>query len=133
MATDVGSLREVEATAAGDGQFRLASYPVESDSLQFRPGEIVECEIRTLANGSKGLVAFRSVSADSEFRTRRNIFAMTGALVGAILGAAIGFWFETSGVSMLIGLLVGAAVFSFCSARWGDAAWVMLSRVLRWM
>ncbi len=133
LVTDPESLREVEAVAAGDGQFRLVGSSSQTDPVQFKRGETVECEIRTLANGSKGLVAIRSMSADPEFRTRRNIFAVFGAIVGGILGAAIGFWIDTSGASAAVGLLVGAVIFSFSSARWGDDAWVTLSRLLRWM
>jgi hypothetical protein len=133
LATDHESLREVEAIAAGNGQFRLAGSASQTDPVQFKRGEIVECEIRTFANGSKGLVAIRSMSADPEFRTRQKIFAAFGAIVGGVLGATIGFWIETSGASAAVGLLVGAVLFSFSSARWGDAAWVTLSRVLRWM
>ena len=133
LATNAEALTEVEAIAAGDGQFRLVGSQSQTDPPLFKRGEIVECEIRTLANGSKGLVAIRSMSADPEFRTRRNIFAVLGAIVGGLLGAAIGFWIDTSGASAVVGLLVGAVLFSFSSARWGDAAWVTLSRVLRWM
>jgi len=132
LATDVESLREVEAIATGNGQFRLVGSQSQTHPVRFKRGEIVECEIRALANGSKGLVAIRSISADPEFRKRRNIFAVFGAIVGGVLGAAIGFWIEMSSTSVAVGLLVGAVLFSFCSARWGDDAWDALSHVLRW-
>jgi hypothetical protein len=133
LATDTVSLREVEAVAAGDGQFRLVGPTPQGESIQFKRGEIVECEIRPLADGSKGLVAIRSVSLDPEFRKRRNVFATLGAIVGGILGAAIALWVETTGVSAIVGFLVGSTAFGFSSARWGDDAWVVLSRVFRWM
>ena|SRR5690349_15090517 len=131
LATDAESLREVEAVAAGDGQFRLVGSGPPGDSMQFKRGETVECEIRALANGSKALVAVRSMSADPEFRKRRNMFAVFGAIVGAILGAALALWIEATATSAAIGVLVGAVGFGFCSVRWGDDAWVILSKVLR--
>jgi hypothetical protein len=133
LATNTGSLSEVEAVTAGEGRFRLVRAASHGEATQFKRGEIVECEIRALADGSKGLVAVRSVSADPEFRKRRNMFAMFGAIVGGVLGAAIALWIETTWVSAAVGLLLGAAVFGLSSVRWGDDAWVVLSRVLWWM
>jgi hypothetical protein len=133
LATDAETLREVEAIAAGGGHFRLARIANKTEPLQFKRGEIVECESRTLPNGSKGLVAIRSMSADPEFRSRRIVFAVFGAIVGVLFGAAFAFWISRSGSAAAGGLLVGAVLFSFSSVRWGDAAWMTLSRVLRWM
>jgi hypothetical protein len=133
LATDSEALREVEAIANGGGRFRIAGSASQTGPVQFKRGAIVECEIRTLANGSKGLVAFRSMSADPEFRSRRIIFGVSGAIVGGIFGAAFGLWSVRSGAGAAVGLLLGAMLFSFCSVRWGDAAWAALSRVLRWM
>jgi hypothetical protein len=86
LVADASSLREVEATPAGDGQFRIVGDLPRNEPLQFKRGEIVECEIRTLPGGSKGLVAIRSVSADPEFRKRKGVFAVLGAIVGGLLG-----------------------------------------------
>jgi uncharacterized membrane protein YfcA len=99
--------------------------------MLFKRGELVECEIRTLPSGSKGLVATRSISADPEFRKTQNVFAVFGALVGAILGASLSLWVETSVAAVTIGAVLGATLFAFCSRRWGDAAWEILSRVMR--
>src|SRR6478736_5788760 len=128
LASDPNSLREVEATPAGDGQFRIVGAAPSGEALLFRRGELVECEIRALPNGSKGLVAFRSESAEPEFRKRRNTFATLGAIVGGIFGmfTAI-FWFSHTAASAGIGFIVGAVVFAYCSVRWGDDAWVVLS------
>jgi len=127
----------VEALAAGDGQFRLVGSAPRGETIRFKRGEIVECEIRTLSDGSKGLVAIRSVSDDPEYRSRQRIFAMCGVIVGGLLGAGAAFLIETSfetRVSLVLpGLVLGAIAFGFASARWGDAAWSALSRVLQWM
>ena len=120
-------LRESEALAAGDGRFRLVGR-VTGERLQFKPGEIVECEIQALPDGKKGLVAMRSVSADPEFRSRRNVYVVLGAIVGAVFGAAFALWFDVSSSSALIGAALGALIFALCSARWGDSAWEILSR-----
>ena len=117
--------------AAGDGRFRLVGSAPRHERLLFKHGEIVECEIRTLPGGSKGLVAMRSVSADPEYRKTRNVFATFGAIIGAIVGAAIALSFVFSLVSAAAGTVVGAVIFALCSIRWGDAAWDVLSRVLR--
>jgi hypothetical protein len=71
------------------------------------------------------------VSGDAEFRKRRNVFAVLGAIVGGIFGTAIALWFETTASSAALGFAAGAVVFGFCSARWGDAAWEILSRLVR--
>jgi hypothetical protein len=123
----------VEAIAAGDGQFRLVGPARQGEPVLFKRGETVECEIRTLKDGSKGLVAIRSMSADPEFRKRRSIFTIFGAIVGGILGASIALWIETTGTSAAVGGLVGGAAFAYSSARWGDDAWLVLSRLVRWM
>jgi hypothetical protein len=122
-------LGESEAVAAGDGRFRLVGSAAQ-DRLLFKRGELVECDIRTLPGGSKGLVAVRSVSADPEFQKTRTVFTVCGALVGAIFGASLALWIETSFASVAIGAVAGAVLFALCSRRWGDAAWEILGRVL---
>lgn len=129
--SDPSSLREVEATPAGDGQFRIAGVMPRDEPLQFKRGEIVECEIRTLPGGSKGLVAIRSVSADPEFRKRRGVFAILGAIVGGLLGAVVALSIDATSMAAGLGLAFGALIFGYCSARWGDAAWEILSHMVR--
>jgi len=132
LAADATSLREVEAAPAGDGQFRIVGATPRDEPTQFKRGEIVECEIRTMPGGSKALVAIRSVSAEPEFKKRRNVFAIFGAIVGGIFGAAVAaLWLETTLISAALGLVFGAFIFGYCSARWGDAAWEILSRIVR--
>src|SRR5262245_48932120 len=89
---DPAELREWDAEPAGDGQFRLVGRAPTQESLRFKRGETVECEIRALPGGAKGLVAIRSVSAEPEFRKKRNVFAVLGALVGALVGALAALW-----------------------------------------
>src|SRR4051812_8122547 len=122
--------RERDARPAGDGRFRLLRGGRGTEPLLFSSGEIVECSILALPDGSKGLVATRSVSADPEYRSRRTIYAISGAFVGAVVGAAIMFWFEVSLLSVSIGAALGGAFFAFCSVRWGDAAWEILGRIV---
>lgn len=122
--------READAHAAGEGRFRLAGGKARAEALQFRPGEVVECSIQTLPDGSKGLVATRSVSADPEYRSRLKVFGVSGAIVGAVLGAAVALSLDLSSLAMAIGAVVGAPIFAYCSVRWGDSAWESLVRVL---
>jgi hypothetical protein len=79
-----------------------------------------------LPSGSKGLVAIRSVTADPEFRKRRNVFAVCGALVGTVLGVLVTLEITSSLLPVAIGGVLGAATFAYCSVRWGDAAWWLL-------
>lgn len=125
---DPQTLLEVEAEPQGDGRFKLVGREADAE-LRFKRGEIVECEIRRMPNGKSGLVAIESVSADPEFRKRRNVYVVLGAVVGAIFGAATALWFEVSSRSAAIGAALGAIIFAYCSARWGDKAWVILSRL----
>jgi hypothetical protein len=133
LAADSSSFREVEAIPAGDGAFRIVGATPREGPLQFKRGEIVACEIQRLAGGSQGLVAIRSVSADPEFRKRRSLFAVLGAIVGGVFGAALAMWIRTTGASAALGFLAGAAIFGFSSARWGDSAWMILSWLTRWI
>jgi len=34
--------------------------------------------------------------------------------------------------SAVLGFFLGAVIFGYCSVRWGDSAWDVLSRMLRW-
>jgi hypothetical protein len=125
---DPETLLEVDAEPEGEGRFRLLGGE-SAMPLRFKRGEIVECEIRRMPDGKSALVAIESVSSDPEFRRRRNVYAVLGAMVGAIFGAALALWFEVSSTSAAIGAVLGAVVFAYCSARWGDRAWVILSRI----
>src|SRR5262245_45952001 len=80
------TLREVEAVPVGEGRFRIVSRPQQGDRWQFERGEIVECASRTLADGSKVLVAEFSATRDPEYRKRRTVYAVFGALFGALSG-----------------------------------------------
>jgi hypothetical protein len=133
LRSDSTKLGEADATPTGEGCFRLARGKPNEEHLLYKPGEIVECSIQVLPNGKKGLVATRSVSADPEFRSRRTVFAVCGAIMGAVFGALFALLFDVSSSSALIGAAVGAPTFTFCSIRWGDAAWDVLSRMVRWM
>jgi uncharacterized membrane protein YfcA len=70
------------------------------------------------------------MSADPEFRKRRNVFAVCGALVGAAIGVLVAFEISSSLLAVAIGGVLGAAIFAFCSVRWGDAAWWWLVQIL---
>src|SRR5215831_5572430 len=108
LISDPTQLREVEAVPAGDGCFRLVGSGPRSEPLCYKRGEIVECNIATLPDGSKGLVATRSRSADPEFRKRRRVYAVLGAFVGGFLGAISAFCFEFSLSSAIVGLGIGS-------------------------
>jgi hypothetical protein len=126
------SLREIDATAAGDGRFRIVGRPAPGERLQFKSGEVVECEIRRLPTGAQALVAIRSMFADPEYRKRRNTFAVCGVLMGGIVGAVVALWMDPSLVFAGGGFVIGAIVFGYCSVRWGDDAWDFLSHLLKW-
>jgi hypothetical protein len=129
LLSDPKVYRESDAVPAGDGRFRLVGGVKNGEPLQYRSGEIVECSILTLPNGSKGLVATRSVSADPEYRSRRTVYAVSGAIVGAVLGALLTLCFDWSLTLAAVGAAIGAPTFAFCSVRWGDEAWDVLSRL----
>jgi hypothetical protein len=120
---------EVDAIAAGDGRFRIAGAVPRGVRPQYQRGDTVECEIRRLPDGSQAWVAIRSMTADPEFRKRRNVYAVCGAIIGGIIGAvlALQFWFSLT--SAAAGMSIGALVFGFCSVRWGDGAWDALTRI----
>ncbi|HKE96980.1 MAG TPA: hypothetical protein VKB34_21915, partial [Povalibacter sp.] len=103
LATRSDSFSEVEALPAGDGRFRIVGTAPTGGITQFKRGEMVECEIRALPDGKKGLVAVRSVSADPEFRKRQRTFAVFGAIVGGLLGATIALWFAVTSISAALG------------------------------
>ena len=125
---DPAVLGESDAVPVGEGCFRIAGS--QGARLLFKRGDIVECDIRTLPSGSKGLVAIRSMSADPEFKKRRNVFAVCGALVGAAIGVLVAFEISSSLLAVAIGGVLGAAIFAYCSVRWGDAAWWLLVQIL---
>ena len=116
-------LREAEGEAMGEGKFRLAGRPAPSERWQFAPGEIVECVDQELGNGSRGLVTVLSLSADAEFRKRRTVYGIAGAIVGAIVGVWFVFSPESSISSMAVAAGIGAVVFAFLSVQGRDAAW----------
>jgi hypothetical protein len=124
-------LRPSDAKAVGNGRFAVAGPVASGERWQFMPGELVECENRTLPDGSKGLVAVSSVLSDPEDRSRRAVYGWCGAVVGGMLGAWISFWIGFSGMPLLM-IAAGCAVsFSWSSMRWGDDAWDVLSKFLR--
>lgn len=125
-----GSLREIDATPAGEGRFRIVGRAAPDERLRFKTGEIVECEIQRLPTGAQALVAVRSVSADPEYRKRRTMFAVLGVLMGGVVGAIGGLWIDLSIIFAASGFAIGAVVFGFCSVRWGDDAWVILGKLL---
>jgi hypothetical protein len=96
------------------------------------PGEIVECESRTLPDGTKALVAVSSVPPDPEVRSRRIVYGFCGAFVGALLGLWYAIWFGLSGGVLLVVAAACAVAFALSSMRWGDRAWEILSRLMRW-
>ena len=117
------SLREADAVPVGEGRFRLVSRPEKGEQWQFKPGEIVECASRTLADGSKVLVAEFSASADPEYRKRRTVYAIAGAICGAGAGAFHALETFDSRASVIVGAIVGGCVFAVLSVRWRDAWW----------
>ncbi len=124
------ALLELDAVPAGEERYRLVGEPPNGERTQFCRGEIVECTIRLLPDGSHGLVATHSASADPEFRKRRAVYAVLGAMVGLVLGSALALWVNPTLISVAIGALLGALAFSYCSVRWGDSAWLILGRVM---
>ena len=130
LLSDPTTYGESDARAAGNGRFVLAGRARAVPPLLYRSGEIVECSIRALPDGSKGLVAIRSVSTDPEYRSRRTVYASLGAIVGAVFGAALALSFDVSLLAAVVGAAVGALIFAFCSVRWGDSAWEVLSRIV---
>ena len=72
-----------------------------------------------------------AVFVDQRLKTHLVVGGIFGAVVGGILGMAIALWIETTANSAVLGLVLGAAIFGFCSVRWGDSAWDILSRLTR--
>jgi hypothetical protein len=116
-------LREALAVPFGEGGFRVVSRPAPGDNWQFKPGEIVECSSQTLADGTNGLVAVFSSSSDPEFRKRRVIYAVCGAVFGAFIGAWLASEVLTGMTALIIGAVVGGCVCSILSVAWKDGAW----------
>jgi hypothetical protein len=130
LADQPGTFRASEAKPVGNGQFSVAGPVAAGERWQFMPGEIVECESRTLPDGSKGLVAVSSVSPDPEASARRTVFGWCGALVGALLGLGSAIGLGIGGVPIFLVGVFCAIVFAWCSMRWGDDAWDVLSKLL---
>jgi len=101
------------------------------EQWQFMPGQIVECESRTLPDGTKALVAVSSALPDSELRSRRIVYGGCGAVVGGILGLWFGVWLGFSGRTLAAFAAFCSVTFAGCSVRWGDRAWEILSRMMR--
>jgi len=116
-------LRAAQGETMGEGRFRLAGQAAPGERWQFQPGEIVECANQKLGNGSHGLVAVASLSGDLEYRKRRTVYAIAGAVIGALVGAWFEFSPESSVTSMIVASAIGAVVFAVFSVRWRDAAW----------
>jgi hypothetical protein len=123
-------LRPSEAKAVGNGHFAVSGPVAAGERWQFMPGELVECESRTLPDGSKGLVAVSSVLADPEDRSRRTVYGWCGAFVGGIFGLWTAIWLGVGGVPLLLVAATCSIVFAWCSMRWGDYAWEILSKLL---
>ena len=106
--------------------------PVQAgERWQFMPGDLVECESRTLPDGSKGLVAVSSVMSDPESRSRRKVYGWCGAFVGGIFGLWFAIWLGFNGLPLLAVTVSCAIAFAWSSTRWGDRAWELLARLLR--
>ncbi len=90
----------------------------------------MECESRTLPDGSKGLVAVSSVLLDPEIRSRRKVYGWCGAIVGGILGLWAAIWLGFGGMALLTVTACCSIAFAYSSVRWGDDAWDLLSRLL---
>jgi len=123
LAGNPTELREAEGEAMGEGRFCLAGRAEPGERWQFTSGEIVECAYQELGNGSRGLVAVVSLSSDPEYRKRRTIYAIAGAVFGAIVGVWFEFSSESSVSSMAVAAGIGAVVFAFLSVQGRDAAW----------
>jgi len=117
------ALREADAVPVGEGRFRLVGRPRQGDQWRFKPGEIVECASRTLEDGSKVLVAESSASADPEYRKRRAVYAIVGAIFGLGTGALHALAVYPSIASVIVGALIGGCVFALLSVRLRDAWW----------
>ncbi len=125
---DPSVMLELDAVPLGDGRFRLVGAAPTDKRMIFGRGEIVACEISPLPNGLHGLVATHSLSSDPEFRRRRTIHGVLGAIVGSLAGAAAALQVFPAQLSLAIGASLGAIVFAYCSVRWGDVAWKVLAR-----
>lgn len=130
LSDQTGSLRASDAKAVGSGRFAVVGPVAKGEHWKFMPGEIVECESRTLPDGSKGLVAVCSVLPDPEVRSRRMVYGWCGALVGGVLGLWAALWLGFGGKSLLAIAACCSIVFAWCSIRWGDDAWDVLSKLL---
>ena len=130
LADQPSVVRASDAKAVGKGRFAVSGPVARGERWQFMPGELVECESRTLPDGSKGLVAVSSVLSDPESRSRRMVFGWCGAVVGGILGLWASFWLGIDGVPSLVVAASCSVGFAWCSMRYGDDAWDILSKLL---
>jgi hypothetical protein len=124
-----GTLRPSDAKAVGNGLFAVAGRAAKGEEWQFKPGELVSCESRTLPDGSKGLVAVAAVQADPETRSRRKVHGWFGGVIGGILGLWTALWLGFSGIPLLAIAASCAALLAWSAARWGDEAWEVLARL----
>ena len=62
-------------------------------------------------------------SNDPEYRKRRVIYAVCGAMFGAFFGALLAFQIFTGTTSLILGAVIGGCAFSILSVVWKDAAW----------
>ncbi len=51
--------RPVTAERVSEDQFRIADSQPEDEEWEFKPGHVVQCQLHTFHDGSKGLVAIR--------------------------------------------------------------------------
>ena len=125
--------RLVEATPDGEGLLRIQGTVLPGEDWQFRPGEYVEYDERTLEDGSSALVAVRS--AIPEYRKNR----VTHAVVGLVLGPFIGLYFmRVFHIALVFGswaflasIVMGAVGMGVSSYLWGDRAWTFVSENVR--
>jgi hypothetical protein len=57
--------RPVDAAAFGPSIFRLSGPQPANEEWQFQPGQLVECQEHTFADGTMGLVAVRALPPNS--------------------------------------------------------------------
>ena len=131
----LGQWRLVEATPGGDGLLQIQGEMPQGERWQFRPGEFVEYDTRTFADGTSGLAATRI--AVPEYRQYRITHAVCGILLGPFIGV---YFFKVfflyiffGNWSVAVALVSGGVVMGVCSYLWGERAWTYTSEwVRRW-